>query len=387
MKSFQYYSPTEIMYGAGSLAQLPDQVRALGMHTVLLVCDGGLIKAGMLDKVTPVLQQAGIPFHVFSDIEPDPEVRSVEDGLAMAREKQCDGIVALGGGSVMDTAKAIAVMLTNPGSIRDYFGIDKIVQAGRPVIAIPTTAGTGSEVTVWSVLSDTQNQRKEVIGSYLNCARVALLDPELTLTLPAGMTAATGMDALTHAIESYTNKLCHVFAESAAEKATALIAQHLRVAVAQGDNLEARGNMLLASSLAGLAFNRIRLGLAHAFALPLGNRFHIPHGLANAIMLTPVMQFNLPGNLQAYANIARLFGEPLDGLSQRDAAERSVHAVRRLKQDIGITHTLADFGVQESHFDDIIDETLLSGNVVVNPRMPTRNDLRHMLQQALAGEV
>src|SRR5690606_28489984 len=128
-------------------------------------------------------------------------------------------------------------------------------------------------------------------------------------------------------------------------------------------------------------------GLAHAFALPLGNRFHIPHGLANAIMLTPVMQFNLPGNLQAYANIARLFGEPLDGLSLRDAAERSVHAVRRLKQDIGITHTLADFGVQESHFDDIIDETLLSGNVVVNPRMPTRNDLRQMLQQALSGEV
>ncbi|MGB3290104.1 MAG: iron-containing alcohol dehydrogenase [Burkholderiaceae bacterium] len=387
LKNFDFYNPTEIRYGIGVLATLPSLVQRLSLQSVLLVCDPGVIQAGVVDRVADVLKAAGISFSIFSDIKSDPEVRSVDEGVRAAKASGADGIIGIGGGSSLDTAKAIAVMLTNDGTIRDYFGIDKIKTPGAPVIAIPTTAGTGSEVTVWSVLSDTENDVKVNIGSYLNCPRIALLDPELTVSLPAAITAATGMDALTHAIESYTNKAAHVFSESVAEKSIALIADNLRLAVLQGDNLEARGNMLIASSLAGISFNRIRLGLAHAFALPLGNMFHIPHGLVNGIMLTPVMQFNLPGNLTHYAKVAELFGERISGLSLRDAAERSVIAVRQLKQDIGLTQTLADFKVSEDHFDAIIDEAMLSGNVPVNPRMPTRADMHKLLAQAMTGDI
>lgn len=387
IKNLEFYSPTKIQFAAGLIAKLPSIVQALRLQSVLLVSDPGIIRAGVLDKVSQTLQQANIPFTCYTDIESDPSVASVRQGVTVAQQQQCDGVVAVGGGSVLDAAKAIAVMLNNPGKIEDYFGVDQIPEQAAPVIAIPTTAGTGSEVTVWSVLSDHENNRKVNIGSYFNAPAIALLDPELSVGLPAAITAATGMDALTHSIESYVNKNSNTFVEALAEKSIQLIADNLRLATLQGDNLEARGNMLLASTLAGLSFNRIRLGLAHAFALPLGNQFHIPHGLVNAIMLPPVMAFNLPANLPAYAKIAQLCGQVTQGMSLRDAAYQSVVAVRQLKQDIGITQTLADFGVQEQHFDAIITEALLSGNVPVNPRSPTYNDMRLLLEQALCGEV
>jgi len=384
---FEYYSPTHIHYGIGALRQLPDLVRGQAIRRVLLVCDPGVVQAGLHERVSQVLDDAGIAHFPFFDIQSDPAVRCVRDGLAAARAHDCDGIVGVGGGSVLDVAKAIGSMLANEGDISDYFGVDKMTRDAAPVICIPTTAGTGSEVTVWSVLSDTDSDAKVVIGSYRNCAKIALLDPEMSVGLPPAITAATGMDALTHAIECYVNKASHPLSEALAEKSIALIAGNLRLAVLQGDNLEARGNMLLASALAGMAFNRIRLGLAHAFALPLGNHFHIPHGLVNAIMLTPVMRFNVPANIPGYAKIAELFGESVARISPREAAERSVQAVRQLKRDIGITQTLADFGLSEDRFDQIVDEAMTSGNISVNPRMPHRNDMLGMLRQAMTGEV
>lgn len=387
ISQFHFHNPVELQYGAGSLSKLPAIVHGLGGTKVLVVGDPGVLQAGLVERVTQTLRAAEIPFGVFTDIKSDPEVRSVDLGIAAARGLGADLIVGIGGGSALDAAKAIAVMLTNDGNIRDYFGVDKIKRPSAPVVAIPTTGGTGSEVTVWSVLSDTENNLKVNIGSPFNYARVALLDPELSRSLPAAVTAATGMDALTHAIESYVNKACHPFAEAAAEKAIRLIADNLRLAVAQGDHMEARGNMLIASSLAGIAFNRIRLGLVHAFALPLGNKFHIPHGLVNGIMLPAVMQFNLPGNLPKYARIAELFGERIDGLSLRDAAARSVHAVRQLKQDIGLTQTLSDFGMTAARCEEVIDETMTSANVMINPRLATRADLQRMLECCMNGTV
>jgi len=387
LASFEHYSPTHIHYGIGALEQLPDLVRGQAIRRVLLACDPGIVKAGLAERVSKVLDSAGIDCFLFSDIQSDPAVRCVRAGLNAARACECDGIVGIGGGSVMDVAKAIGSMLANEGDIRDYFGVDKMTRDAAPVICIPTTAGTGSEVTVWSVLSDTDEDAKVVIGSYRNCARVALLDPELSVGLPPPITAATGMDALTHAIESHVNKASHAMSEALAEKSIALIAGNLRLAVLQGNNLQARGNMLLASALAGMAFNRVRLGLAHAFALPLGNHFHIPHGLANAIMLTPVMRFNVPANVPGYAKVAELLGESVTGLDPRDAAERSVQAVRQLKRDIGMIQTLADFGLTEDRFDQIVDEAMTSGNIPVNPRMPNRDDMLGILRQAMTGEV
>jgi len=386
VKGFEFWWPTEMRVGPGVLSSLPVVVEQLKIKSLLVVSDPGVNRAGLLDRVQQALAGYSVKKTLFSDIRSDPEVRSVEEGLRLARSNGCDGVLGVGGGSVLDVSKAIAVMLRNDGSISNFYGVDNIPGPGAPVIAIPTTAGTGSEVTVWSVLTDTQKDEKVVIGSYHNWPRIALLDPELTLTLPPKITAATGMDALTHAIESYVNKLSHVMVEATAEKSIALIGENLRLATLQGDNMQARQNMLVASSLAGVAFNRVRCGIVHAFSLPLGNIFHIPHGMVNAIMLAPVMRFNAPANPHAYAKIAQLLGEKTDSLSLYDAAQQSVTAVQRLKRDIGLTETLADYGVTESRFDEVIEEALRSGNIPVNPRMPTAQDMRQLLVEGISGE-
>ena len=381
--SFSYHIPTAIEFGWGSLARLPSIVKGLGGTRAFVVGDPGVVKAGVVERVIDTLVSAGIPSIPFSDIESDPDVSSVDNGVQFAKAEVCDVVIGVGGGSALDTAKAIGLMLNNPGTIRDYVGVGKVERAGVPVVAIPTTAGTGSELTIWSVLSDKEKKVKISVGSVLNCPRVALLDPELTVSLPPAITAATGMDALVHALESYVNKATQPISEAMSEQAMALIARSLRVAVAQPDNAQARADLLLASTIAAMAFNSTRLGLVHAFAMPLGARFHIPHGLVNAIMLPAVMRFNLPGNLGKYARIAEIFGEQIKDLSLHEAAKRSVVAIESLKADVGITAKLSQFGVTEADFDSVVDEALLSGNVLVNPRKPTRDDMKALLSAEL----
>lgn len=381
--SFTYHIPTAIEFGWGALARLPGIAKGLGGGRALVVGDPGVARAGLVERVASTLSQGGIPAATFTDVESDPAVQSVEAGTRLAKSEGCDVVVGVGGGSALDTAKAIGLMLTNGGTIRDYVGIDKVPKPGAPVVAIPTTAGTGSELTIWSVLSDREQKVKISVGSTFNCPQVALLDPELTLSLPPAITAATGMDALTHALESYVNKATQPISEAMSEQAMRLIAKSLRVAVAQGDNAQARADMLLASSIAALAFNSTRLGVVHAFAMPLGARFHLPHGLVNAILLPAVMRFNLPGNVAKYARIAEIFGEPIAGLSLRDAAARSVDAIQKLKDDIGITAKLGDYGLTEADFDAVVDEAMQSGNVPVNPRQPTRDDMKAILRAEL----
>jgi alcohol dehydrogenase len=385
MQDFEFWWPTQMRCGPGVINTLPEWVEQFGAKSVLLVCDPGVIAAGLLARVQTALAPSPAKITVFSDIRSDPEVRSVLDGLEAAKDAQCDLVIGLGGGSVLDVAKAIAVLLKNPGDIRTYLGVDNVPGPGAPVIAIPTTAGTGSEVTVWSVLTDREKDQKVIMGSYHNCPRLALLDPLLTLSLPPKFTAATGLDALTHAIEAYVNKASHLMVQATAEKSIALIAQNLRLAVLQGDHVQARQNMLVASSLAGVSFNRVRCGVVHAFSLPLGNQFHIPHGIVNAIMLTPCMRFNAPAQPTAFAKIAELFGEHVTGLTLYEAADKAVTAVQRLKRDIGLTETLADFGVTEDRFERIIDEALQSGNMAVNPRLANRDDMRTMLIDGVRG--
>lgn len=382
LTSFSYQNPTAIEFGWGSLARLPELVNSVGGRRALVVGDPGVVKAGLVDRVLAALG-GSVPVTTFTDVESDPDARSVDAGVQLARSKECDVIVGIGGGSAMDVAKVIGVMLTNPGNIRDYNGMGKIGQPGAPVIAIPTTSGTGSELTIWSVLSDKEKKTKFGVGSVLNCARIALLDPELTMSLPPAITAATGIDALTHALESYVNTATQPISEAMSEQSMALIARSLRLAVAQPGNKEARADMLLASTIAAMAFNSTRLGLAHAFAMPLGSRFHIPHGLANAIMLPAVMRFNLPGNLAKFARIAQIFGERTDGLSLREAAERSVIAIEQLQADIGITAKLGDFHMTEADLHDVAAEAMLSGNVAVNPRKPTLEDMKALLRAKL----
>lgn len=383
MKSFTYHIPTQIEFGNGLIAKLPSYVRSLKASRAIVVGDPGVERAGLVEKVSSILKADGIETVVFTDVESDPATRSVDEGVVLGKDHKADVVVGIGGGSALDTAKAIGLMLTNKGNIRDYVGIDKVPLAGAPVIAVPTTAGTGSELTIWSVLSDKVQKVKISVGSTLNCAKIALLDPELTLSLPSAITATTGMDALTHALESYVNTATQPISEAMSEQAMVLIAKSLRTAVNDGSNLEARGDMLLASTIAAMAFNNTRLGVVHAFAMPLGAKFGIPHGLVNAIMLPEVMRFNHLSNAKKFARIAEIFGEDISGLSAEQAALLSVDAISKLRADVGISAKLSNFGVTPERLDEVVEEALQSGNVPVNPRQPTHDDMRALLQAEL----
>lgn len=382
-KEFRYEIPTIIEYGNQSITKVAEHIEYFKGSKVLIVCDPGVLQAGIVSKIEEPLKASNIPYTVFSDIEAEANIESVENGQKIGEENHCDIVIGAGGGSALDTAKAIGLMLNNSGHIRDYVGINLVPNPSVPVIAVPTTAGTGSEITIWSVLSDKKNKAKLSVGSVYNCPNLALIDPDLTLSLPPHITAATGMDALTHALESFVNKATQPISEGLSIQAMRMIANNLRLSVIQGENKEARSNMLLASTIAAMAFNSTRLGLAHALAIPLGAHFKIPHGTVNAILLPEVMKFNIIGNQSKFVEIASIFGEKTEGLSEREAAEKSVEAIRELKEDVGINQTLSDYGVKEEHLDFIVEEAMKSGNVPVNPRKPTLEDLKNICRAAM----
>jgi alcohol dehydrogenase len=379
---YEYELPTKIVFGNNALKELPFYVSKLLGRNVFLVSDPGLEQAGIVAKVLSLLQNAE-NVKPFTEIESEPDVKSIGTATQSALEFGADLIIGIGGGSAMDAAKAIAVMVKNEGKITDYAGLNKIPNQGLPLVCIPTTAGTGSEVTIWTVISEKEKGRKHGIGGSFIAPDVAICDPLLTVSLPGPMTAATGCDALSHALESFVNKATQPISEALSRESMRLIAKSLRKAVSQGDSLEARADMLMASTIAAMAFNPTRLGLAHALCMPLGGKFKIPHGFANAMLLPQVMEFNLVGNLEKFKEIAEIFGERTHGLSLRKAAELSVAAVHKLNEDIGIPSGLKEFGVTESDLDYVAQEGMTSGNVVVNPRKPTLEDLKDILKKSL----
>ncbi len=385
-RTFSYELPTKIEFGVGVAKRVAEHVRDCGGGKVLLVADPGVLAAGVADRVAAVLESDSIPYMLFSNIEPEPDARGIVEGVELARAEGCEVVVGIGGGSALDSAKAISVMLRNRGHIRDYAGQNLVPNPGVPMIALPTTAGTGSEVTIWSVISEKERKIKYGVGSPYMTATVALCDPELTLTLPPHLTASTGMDALAHALESYVNKATQPISEALSVRAMELIARSLRTAVAAGENLPARSEMLMASLVAALAFNPTRLGITHALVMPIGANYKIPHSVGVAILLPEVMRYNLIGNLDKYVTIARIFGENTEGLSRREAAELSVKAVRRLSEDIGIPDGLARYGVEEARLYDIAEEAMTSGNIPVNPRKPTIEDLVGIMRRCM-GET
>lgn len=375
--------PTDIHFGFGVVAALPERLKALGAKRPLLVTDPGVRTSGILERIEAVLTTAGMSPAIFDQVKADSGSNLIADATACLRAEEADSVVGIGGGSSLDTAKAVAAMATNAGSILDYAGLHKIVKRPLPMVAIPTTAGTGSEVTLWSVFTDDTRGVKSAAGSVLLYPSVALCDPELTVTLPPALTSATGMDALGHAIECYTNDACQPISAALAVQAIELIGHHLRTAVLNGGDRTARYAMMLASTMAGIAMNPTRLGLAHALAMPLGSfGLQIPHGLAIAITLPVVMEFNYLAHFDRYAAVARALGERVDHLSARDAAARSLDAVRRLSQDIGIPSGLGQLGFKEEHIDCVAAEAIKSGNVAVNPRRASEDDLRCILREA-----
>lgn len=372
-RPFQYQLPTEIVFGEGRIAELGDLIRRCGITRPLIVTDSGLRATGMVDRVVSIVEAAGLPAMVFDEVTSDPLTSTVERVRDIVRDRAIDGTIGIGGGSSLDVAKAAAALTTNPGTPGDYVGREKLTADPLPIVAIPTTAGTGSEVTMWSVLTDADSGAKVSIGSVRIMPRVALLDPELTYGLPPALTAATGMDALSHAVESYGSVWNHPIAESLALRAIELIGRHLRTAVDAGTDADARRGMLMASLISEMAANSTRLGLCHALALPVGAIRHVPHGLANAMLLPEVARFNAEADPERYRTVARLL----------DGSDDAAVAIDRLRRGIGITDGLGAWHVEPGDYERLANMAMKSDNVLANPREADRADLMAILKASM----
>jgi alcohol dehydrogenase len=384
-QTFNFFPvPTDVHFGPGAVESLPDRVRPFETDHVFLVTDPGLREAGVLARIEAILDAADIRSSVMDRVRPDSGSGLVDETAELLKESGAGAVVGIGGGSSLDTAKAAAAMAVHPGRALDYTGLHNLEHRPLPVIAVPTTSGTGSEVTLWSVFTDESRDVKVAIGSFLNYPAVAVCDPELTTSLPPHLTAATGMDALGHAVECYTSKACQPLSASLALGAIELIGRHLRTAVARGSDPGARYGMQLASTMAGIAMNSTRLGLAHALAMPLGSwDLRVPHGIGIAVTLPRVMAFNHGAAPARFAAVAGALGEDVDGLPAEEAAVRSVEAVESLSRDIGIPAGLRSLGVSEEHVARVVAEAMKSGNVLVNPREATASDLQQVLRSSL----
>ncbi len=385
--NFIFSIPTVIIFGCDSIRELGRRIKELGGAKAFIVTDKGIANSGILERIKGILSEDRIDFVIFDEVEPNPLDTTIEKGTDLAIGDSCDVVIGIGGGSSMDSAKAIAMRVTNRGgTLLDYVGVNKVKNKPLPIIAVPTTSGTASELTIFSVLTNSKDMTKISIGSDLLTPKIAICDPMLTVSMPPSVTAMTGMDALTHAIESYVTTVATPVTKALALESIRLIAGNLRRAVSRGEDIQARTNMLLASLLAGMAFRHTRLGIAHALAMPLGSwDIRLPHGLANALVLPYVMEFNLPGNLEGYAEIAVAMGES-PGDTLRETALKSIKAIKELIMDIGLPRNLKSVGVRKEDFDRIAEEAMKSGNLTVNPRVCKKEDLISILEASYEGE-
>ncbi len=370
--------------GAGSLNSIPQELQNLGGTKPLIITDPGLVATGIIDRTEALLDKAGVAFARFDKVEADPRFELVDEVVTLVESEGADCILGVGGGSSLDIAKMVSVMATNPGTVAEYFGIDLVKKPGLKTILIPTTAGTGSEVTPIVILSDhNEKLKKGVVSSHLfpDCA---LLDPELTTGLPPAVTAATGMDALIHAMEAFTSVNANSLSDMLAIKAMELIYNNIRTAYANGSNIAARQKMLEGSMLAGMAFATAGVTAVHAFAYPIGAEFHIPHGIANTIMLPPVMEFNLIGNLERFAHIARIFGEKDTSMNNRKLAECGVLAIRELAADLNVPQHLSDYKVRDEDIPTLAKGVMKVTRLLANnPRILKLEDAEAIYRQAL----
>jgi alcohol dehydrogenase len=380
-ETFTFQAPTTITFGAGALGQLGQVVGPLGRRP-LVVTDPGIAASGILQQVLDSLAAVAVAVETFSDVEANPSSETVERAAEAYRHADCDCLVAAGGGSAMDVAKVVAALVSHGGRVRDYEGVGKVPGPTVPVVAVPTTAGTGSEVTLFAVITDRERKIKMVVGSPHILPVAAVCDPLLTLSMPQPLTAATGIDALVHGIECYINTVVNPPAKALALESIRLIGRSLRTAYAHGRDLQARYDMLLASTIAALAFTRTRLGNVHAMALPLGAHFDVPHGVATGLLLPYVMEWNLIACTATYPQIAAVLGETVEGLSPRAASEVAVEVVRQLTADIAIPERLRDLGVTRDAIGVLADDAMKSGNIAVNPRLTRRDDIVHLFEQA-----
>lgn len=382
--SSRFLSPTIVFEGENTLNILPQEIMSrFDYKKVLITTDKGIRKAGIVDKVEAVLNNAGIELVIYDNTQENPDIKQVEECTEIAKKEGITLIIGVGGGSSIDIGKAVGILMSNAGSLREYEGAEKQeFPPGAPLIAIPTTAGTGSEVTASTVISDVENNRKLSIRSIMNIPKMAFLDTTLLTSLPPHIIAATGIDALTHGIESYTSLDASPISDAYALASIKLIAENMRNFYFNPSDCVAARNMQIASLMAGQAFANAKLGTVHSLATPVGGVFHVAHGVANAILLVPVMEYNLPACINKYADIATAFGENISGMSKVKAAELGIEAVRRLKDDVAIPTTLTEVGVDPMYIDEMAEDSLTSGIHITNPRKTSLQDMKYIYHKS-----
>ena len=382
MKEFNFKIPQDIYFGKGCLSKLPEILKGEKAEQVFLISDPGLKSVGVVEKVEKIITDAGIKVDDYLDVQPNPTIAIVNAALEKYKASGAKCIVALGGGSPMDVAKSVGVLATYGGTVTDYAGFQKVPGPIVPLIAIPTTAGTGSEVTASSVITDEKTNFKMAVISYNLIPNYALLDPEMIMTLPAGVAAACGIDAFIHAEEAYVSKAANPFTDAMAEKAMELIGGNIRQFVASRDDEEAACNMMLGSTLAGIAFAWAKLGNVHAMSHPVSGFFHVAHGVANAVLLPTIVEYNALADKGRYKKIYNYItnGKKADDSFTPDML---TDAIKKLNKEIGIPASLSEVGVTEDKIPAMALDAMKSGNVLVNPRQTNLRDVEALYHKAL----
>jgi alcohol dehydrogenase class IV len=382
-KTYTIFLPNNLVFGVGAVEKVGEKAKELGKSKALIITDEGIVGTGLLERVLTPLERAGVKAHIFDQIEPNPRDVTVVKAFEFGKKKECDLIIGLGGGSPIDAAKAIGVLMTNPGPLQDYLRGTPVKNPLPTLIAVPTTAGTGTEVTQFSVITDTERSFKAGIANPFLMPKIAIVDPSLMESMPPSLTAATGMDALTHAIEAFVSVNCQPFSDAMALHAIRLIGTYLRPSVANGSNQEARSQMAIASTLAGAAFSNAGVGLVHAMSHPLGGRFDVPHGVANAILLPYVMRFNLIARLERFGQVAQALGEKVEGLSAGEAGKRAVEAVLQLSTDIGIPGHLREARVKAEGLPQVAADAMnMKRAIGWNPRVVKQEEIEKLYREA-----
>lgn len=382
MTQTAFYIPSVNLMGAGCLADAVARIKSFGFTSVLVVTDKPLVKIGIAGRVADLLAAQGLRTTVFDGVQPNPTIGNVEAGLAMLRDNACDCVVSLGGGSPHDCAKGIALCAANGGAIGDYEGVDKSAKPQVPLVAINTTAGTASEMTRFCIITDEARHVKMAIVDKHVTPILSVNDPELMVAKPPALTAATGMDALTHAVEAYVSVAATPITDACALKAVSLISAHLRQAVANGADLAARESMAYAQFLAGMAFNNASLGYVHAMAHQLGGFYDLPHGVCNAVLLPHVEEFNVETSAARLRDVAAALGVDVSGLDAQAGAQAALAAIRKLSADIGIPAGLAQLGLKDEDIPTLAANAMKDACGLTNPRRATQADIETIFRAA-----
>ncbi len=372
-------------FGPGARKELPGVINRLGFKKAMIVTDKGLIQFGVAKMVSDVLDEAGIPYEIYSEVKPNPTVTNVQMGVEAFKKSGADCLVAIGGGSAMDTAKGIGIIITNPefADVVSLEGVAPTKHKSVPIIALPTTAGTAAETTINYVIIDEEKQKKMVCVDPNDIPCCSIVDAELMYSLPKGTTAATGLDALTHAIEGYITKAAWEMSDMFEIEAIRMINKYLRTAVFEPTNPVGRNGMAVAQYIAGMAFSNVGLGVVHGMAHPMGSLFDIPHGVANALLLPTIMEFNAPVCLDKYVEIAKAMDAYREGMTKEEAAEAACKAVRDLAIEVGIPQHLTEIGIKEEDIPALAEQAITDVCTPGNPREVTKEDIIALYKKVL----